>query len=89
MHVGDAYLGDGAVEHAAERARTDPDQLADVERPGQQPAMPANRLAMGCCAAMPMRMPVIAPPSTSWPIGILSSRRVKTRVARMPIRRSE
>jgi hypothetical protein len=46
---------------------------------------PANTLPSACCAAMPTKTLVSAPPRTSWPIGTANSSSVITRVAKAPM----
>ena len=50
--------------------------------------MPANTLDSDCCAAIPTKTLVSAPPRTSWPIGMPSRPSVMISVVIAPIRRS-
>jgi hypothetical protein len=46
--------------------------------------MPANTLDSACCAAIPTKTLVSAPPRTSWPTGTENSSKVMTKVANPP-----
>jgi len=46
---------------------------------------PANTLDSACCAAMPTKTLVSAPPRTSWPIGTPNSSKVVTSVVNPPM----